>query len=82
MVKLQFYIGLNDGYGPHKVGIFLICCVVCVKGLQQFFNLPEMPYIALVRMLDSLLFASLNTFDIVVNNQQTLISESLFCSAR
>lgn len=22
MVKLQFYIGLNDGYGPHKVGIF------------------------------------------------------------
>lgn len=82
MVKLQFYIGLNDGYGPHKVGIFLkFVSAVCVKGLQQFFNLPEMPYVALVKMLDSLFFASLNTFDIVVNNQETLISESLFYSA-
>lgn len=40
-----------------------------------------MPYVALVKMLDSLFFAWLNTFDIVVNNQETLISESLFYSA-
>lgn len=40
-----------------------------------------MPYVALVKMLDSLFFASLNTFDIVVNNQETLISENLFYSA-
>lgn len=37
-----------------------------------------MPYVALIF---SLFFASLNTFDIVVNNQETLISESLFYSA-
>lgn len=41
-----------------------------------------MPYVALVKMLDSLFFASLNTFDIVVNNQETLISESFILPIR
>lgn len=45
-----------------KLAFFKFVSVVCVKGLQQFLNLPEMPYVALVKMLDILSFASLNTW--------------------